>query len=172
MMWNSSQNVFALVGRILMAFLFIPAGFGKISGFAGAVGYAGAMGMPMPTVAVGIGLLIELVGGVALLLGWGTRWAALVLAFFTLVASFFFHAYWGCRPIRRACSNCCSTRTWQWWVGCWPLPPSVRAPSVWMAVAVPCKLCCAMPPCGGVDYLPKAPSGRLLVVWAAAPKAC
>lgn len=95
MMWNSSQNVFALVGRILMAFLFIPAGFGKISGFAGAVGYVGAMGMPMPTVAVGIGLLIELVGGVALLLGWGTRWAALVLAFFTLVASFFFHAYWG-----------------------------------------------------------------------------
>src|SRR2546427_8613729 len=33
-------------------------------------------------------------GGLALLLGWCTRWAALVLAFFTLVASFFFHTYW------------------------------------------------------------------------------
>lgn len=92
---NSMQNLFALVGRILMAFLFIPAGLGKLSGFAGAVGYAGSVGMPLPTLAVAIGLAIELAGGIALLLGWGTRWAALILAFFTLVASFFFHAYWG-----------------------------------------------------------------------------
>lgn len=95
MMSGSTPNVFALVGRILMAFLFIPAGLSKLSGFEGAVGYAGSAGMPLPTIAVGIGLLIEIVGGLALLLGWGTRWAALVLAFFTLVASFFFHAYWG-----------------------------------------------------------------------------
>ena len=38
--------------------------------------------------------MVEIVGGLALLLGWCTRWAALALAFFTLVASFFFHAYW------------------------------------------------------------------------------
>ena len=95
MMWNSTQNLFALIGRILVAFLFVPAGLGKLAGFSGAVGYAASAGMPLPTVAVGIGLVIELCGGLALLLGWGTRWAALVLAFFTLVASFFFHAYWG-----------------------------------------------------------------------------
>lgn len=95
MMSGSTSNVFALVGRILMAFLFIPAGLSKLSGFDGAVGYAGSVGMPLPTIAVGIGLVIEVVGGLALLLGWGTRWAALILAFFTLVASFFFHAYWG-----------------------------------------------------------------------------
>lgn len=95
MLWNSTQNVFALVGRVLMSFLFIPAGISKISGFAGAVGYAASVGMPLPAVGVGIALLIELVGGIALLLGWNTRWAALLLAFFTLVASFFFHAYWG-----------------------------------------------------------------------------
>lgn len=95
MVWSSTQNVFALVGRILMAYFFIPAGVGKITGFAGTVGYATSVGMPMPTLAVGAGLVIELVGGLALLLGWGTRWAALVLAFFTLIASLFFHAYWG-----------------------------------------------------------------------------
>ena len=94
MPWNSTQNVFALVGRILMSFLFIPAGFGKIGGFAGAVGYAASAGMPMPEIAVGIGLCVEILGGLAILLGWGTRYAALLLAFFTLVASFFFHAYW------------------------------------------------------------------------------
>lgn len=95
MMWNSTSNLFALVGRILVAFLFIPAGFGKLMGFSGAVGYAASAGMPLPTLAVALGLAIELLGGLALLLGWGTRWAALILAFFTLVASFFFHAYWG-----------------------------------------------------------------------------
>lgn len=50
--------------------------------------------MPMPTVAVAVGLLIELLGGLALLFGFGTRIAALALAVFTLAASFFFHAYW------------------------------------------------------------------------------
>jgi putative oxidoreductase len=94
MMNYTTCNISALVGRILMAWLFIPAGFGKIAGFAGAVGYAASMGLPMPQVGVGIGLLIELVGGIMLLIGFQTRSAAALLAFFTLVASFFFHAYW------------------------------------------------------------------------------
>jgi len=93
-MFASLQNPLSLIGRILMAVLFVPAGFGKITGFAGTVGYATAMGMPLPTVGVAIGLVIELAGGLALLLGFGTRIAALALAVFTLVASFIFHAYW------------------------------------------------------------------------------
>ena len=93
-MFATLQNPLALLGRILIALLFIPAGFGKISGFAGTVGYATSVGMPMPTVAVAVGLLIELLGGLALLFGFGTRIAALALAVFTLAASFFFHAYW------------------------------------------------------------------------------
>lgn len=93
-MLSSLQNPLALAGRILLAALFVPAGIGKITGFAGTVGYATAMGMPLPTVGVAIGLLIELLGGLALLVGLCTRWAALALAFFTLVASFIFHAYW------------------------------------------------------------------------------
>jgi len=40
-------------------------------------------------------LVVEIVGSLALIAGFGTRLAALVLALFTLVASFFFHAYWG-----------------------------------------------------------------------------
>ena len=59
------------------------------------MGYAAGAGMPMPQVAVAIGLVIEIVGGLAILLGWQTRWAALILGFFTLVASFFFHNFWG-----------------------------------------------------------------------------
>ena len=91
---NSLQNTLALVGRVLLAWLFVPAGFGKMAGFSGAVGYATSVGLPMPEVGVAVGLLIELVGGLMLLVGFMTRPAAVLLAFFTLVASFFFHAYW------------------------------------------------------------------------------
>lgn len=91
---NALQNPLALIGRILLAIVFVPAGFGKIGGFEGTVAYATAAGLPMPTVGVAIALLIELVGGLALLIGLGTRYAALALAVFTLVASYFFHAYW------------------------------------------------------------------------------
>ncbi|WP_137917729.1 DoxX family protein [Hydrogenophaga sp. 2FB] len=91
---NALQNPLALIGRILLAIMFVPAGFGKIAGFAGSVGYATAMGLPMPQVGVAIALVIELFGGLALLIGYRTRIAAIALAVFTLVASFYFHAYW------------------------------------------------------------------------------
>lgn len=90
----SLQDTFALIGRLLMAWMFVPAGFSKIAGFAGSVGYAASAGLPLPEVGVAIGLVIELVGGLALLFGIGTRWAALALAAFTVVASFYFHRYW------------------------------------------------------------------------------
>jgi putative oxidoreductase len=93
-MFNALQNPLALTGRLLLALLFLPAGIGKITGFAGTVGYISSVGLPMPQVAAIIALTVEIVGGVALLAGFGTRLAALALALFTLVASFFFHAYW------------------------------------------------------------------------------
>lgn len=98
---DSLQDTLALVGRILMAWLFIPAGWGKIAGFAGAVGYATSAGLPMPQVGVAIGLAIELLGGIMILVGFRTRWAALALALFTLVAAFFFHNYWAMPEAQR-----------------------------------------------------------------------
>ena len=53
------------------------------------------MGLPAPTLAAIIAIVLEVGGGLAILFGFGTRLAALALAVFTLVASFFFHAYWG-----------------------------------------------------------------------------
>lgn len=93
-MFNKLQNPLSLVGRLLLSVLFLPAGIGKITGFAGTVGYITSVGLPMPTLAAIIALIVEIVGGVALIAGFGTRIAALALALFTLVASFFFHAYW------------------------------------------------------------------------------
>ncbi len=88
------SDLLALAGRLLLAYLFIPAGFAKLMGFAGTVGYISSVGLPMPSVAAAVAIVVELGAGIALLLGYKTRIAAIVLAVFTLVASFFFHAYW------------------------------------------------------------------------------
>jgi putative oxidoreductase len=93
-MSNALQNPLTLVGRILLAVLFLPAGIGKLTGFAGTVGYIASVGLPLPQVAAAIALIVEIVGGVALIVGFNTRFAALALAVFTLVASIFFHNYW------------------------------------------------------------------------------
>ncbi|MFY3385426.1 DoxX family protein [Paracidovorax sp. MALMAid1276] len=93
-MFTSLQNLLALASRLLLAALFLPAGISKLTGFAGTVGYITSVGLPMPTVAAAIAVVVEIGGSLALIFGVGTRFAALALAFFTLVASFFFHAYW------------------------------------------------------------------------------
>ena len=93
-MLDSLKNPLLLIGRLLLALMFLPAGWGKLTGFAGSVGYTASGGMPMPEVATAVALAVEIVGSLALIFGLGTRWAALALAFFTLVASFFFHKYW------------------------------------------------------------------------------
>ena len=87
-------NTFDLVGRLLLVALFLPAGIGKLTGFSGTVGYIASVGLPLPTLGAALAAVVEIAGGLALLFGFGTRIAALVLAAFTLVASFFFHAYW------------------------------------------------------------------------------
>src|SRR2546428_12748753 len=92
-MFASLQNPLSLIGRLLLALLVLPAGISKITGFAGTVGYVTSAGMPMPQVSTALALGIVVVGGLALILGVGRRWAALVRARFTLGASFFFHTF-------------------------------------------------------------------------------
>ena len=50
-MFTSLQTPLALVGRLLLALLFLPAGISKIGGFAGTVGYIASKGLPMPSMA-------------------------------------------------------------------------------------------------------------------------
>ena len=94
-MFTSLQNPLALIGRALLALLFIPAGFSKLTGFAGTVGYIASKGVPMPEVAAAAGVGVELGLGLLVLVGFQTRWAALGMALFTLIISFIFHNFWG-----------------------------------------------------------------------------
>jgi putative oxidoreductase len=90
----SIQNSLNLAARVLFAVLFLPAGISKLTGFAGTVGYIASVGLPLPSLGAVLALAVEILGSAALLAGYGTRIAALALALFTLVASFFFHAFW------------------------------------------------------------------------------
>ena len=95
------QNPLALLGRLLIAALFIPAGIAKIGGFVGTAGYIASKGLPLPEVGVVVAIVIEVAVAAALLLGYRTRWAALVLALFTLVAATIFHNYWALPPAQQ-----------------------------------------------------------------------
>jgi putative oxidoreductase len=93
-MIDKLHNPLTLTGRLLLAALFLPAGLSKLTGFSGTVGYISSIGLPLPQIAAAVALVIEIVGGLALVAGFGTRVAALVLAGFTIVASVFFHNFW------------------------------------------------------------------------------
>ena len=93
-MSQSLQDALNLAARLLMVALFLPAGIGKLTGFDGTVGYIASAGLPLPTVGAALAVAVEIGASLALLAGFGTRFAASVLAVFTLAASVFFHAYW------------------------------------------------------------------------------
>jgi len=88
------QNTAALVGRILLVLMFLTSAFGKVTGFEGTVGYIASKHLPLPQVGAIIAILCELGAGILLLVGFKARWAALVLAIFTLAAGILFHDYW------------------------------------------------------------------------------
>lgn len=90
-----AQNAFALLGRVLIALLFIPSGWGKIAGFSGLVGYIASKGVPLPEVCAAIAIAVELGLGILLLVGFKTRWVGLLMAIFVIVITPIFHNYWG-----------------------------------------------------------------------------
>jgi putative oxidoreductase len=83
-----------LAGRILVALIFVLSGFGKITGFEGTVGYIASKGLPLPQLATIGALLIELVGGILLIVGWQTRWAATAIFLFLIPTTLIFHPFW------------------------------------------------------------------------------
>ncbi len=87
------NGLIQLAGRIMLAIIFVLAGLGKIQDPAGTAGYMQSMGVPgillWPTIA------LEVLGGIALAIGFHTRLAALALAIFSIVAAVIFHKNFG-----------------------------------------------------------------------------
>ena len=93
-MIDSFKTPLVIVGRVLLALMFIVAGFGKLTNIEGTAGYIASGGLPMASVLAVIVGLLELLGGLAIAVGFQARWAALALGLFTLAASVLFHKFW------------------------------------------------------------------------------
>jgi putative oxidoreductase len=92
---NNQANAAALVGRILLAAIFIVSGFGKIVGWAGTAGYMASKGLPLVPLLLAATIAVELGGGILLAIGFKARWAALALFLFMIPTTLIFHGFWG-----------------------------------------------------------------------------
>lgn len=86
------QAVVPTVGRILISLIFLLSGISKISAPAMTIGYIEAVGLPLPILAFGTAIVIEIIGGIALVLGYQTRFVAAALALFSVVTALGFHS--------------------------------------------------------------------------------
>ena len=87
---NAFQKLSTPIGRVLLALMFVTSGVGKIFSYSGTQGYMDAMGVPgmlLPAV-----IVLEALGGLAIMLGWQTRITAFLLAGFCIVSAILFHA--------------------------------------------------------------------------------
>lgn len=88
------ENLLNLLGRIAIAAMFLPAGLNKLMGIEGTTGYFASLGLPAVAILVWVVIAIEVLGGIALILGYQTRIVAIGLAIFTVLASIAGHAFW------------------------------------------------------------------------------
>lgn len=85
------QSFLPFIGRLLLAAIFLSSGFEKVADPSGTIAYITAANLPLPAVGYAIAVVVELGGGILLVLGYQTRLAALILAAFTLASALGFH---------------------------------------------------------------------------------
>lgn len=86
--------IIPLIARVLLAAIFILAGVNKILSFAGTTAYIASKGLPVPEAIAALTILLELVGGILLVIGFKTRIVALLIALFCIAAAVIFHPFW------------------------------------------------------------------------------
>ena len=85
----------ALCARVLIAVLFVFSGVSKLQDPSGTIAYIESAGLPYPAVGLVLAVVVEILGGAALILGYWTRWVAAVLAAFSVAAAMAFHSQFG-----------------------------------------------------------------------------
>lgn len=88
----SGSHAGTIVGRVCLSAIFLFSGLGKLTSPQATVAEIAAAGLPFPTLALALAAGVELLGGGALLAGFKVRWAAGILAAFTVVTAVFFHS--------------------------------------------------------------------------------
>lgn len=95
---TTAQRYGTLLGRVFLSLIFVISGFTKIRGFAATAGYMAGKGLPMVDVLLVLTILIELGGGLMVLLGWKARWGALAIFLFVIPVTLVFHPFWAAEP--------------------------------------------------------------------------
>ena len=93
-MSDSSNSFTPLAGRILMSVMFLISGFFKIGAYSQTVAYSASKGLPMASVAIACAAVLELAGGLAILVGFQTKIAAWLLFLYLIPVTFLFHNFW------------------------------------------------------------------------------
>ena len=97
--------VILLLGRLALAAIFVPSGFGKLNRLDAFAQSLAARGMPVPGLLAVIGACVEFFGAVCVVLGFKTRYAALVMAVFTAIAALIAHQFWQLEGAARAAQH-------------------------------------------------------------------
>ena len=91
---TKNADFLILLGRILLAWVFVGVAYGTIINFAGSLSYFTSLKLPAPALFTWVALVLELVMSVGLILGIGTRYAAILIFVFVVVATAIAHRYW------------------------------------------------------------------------------
>ena len=91
---SAFSSLFAFFARIFLAVLFVVSGWTKLTGFEDTVGYVASNGLPVPQLFAALTILVELGGGILLILGLFSRLAAFIMAGFALVTIVIVHHFW------------------------------------------------------------------------------
>jgi putative oxidoreductase len=94
-MQTTNNSVAPVIGRILLATIFVFSGFGKLLAPAATIGYIQSTGLPLASLGLAAAIIVELGGGLLLALGYKTRLVAAVLAVFSVVTGLIFHSALG-----------------------------------------------------------------------------
>ncbi len=89
-----SKSYAPLLGRILLAFIFLQSGFDKVLNYDKVIKLMGARGIPEAQILLPVALAALFIGGIMTLVGWKARWGALALIAFMIPATLYFHGYW------------------------------------------------------------------------------
>jgi putative oxidoreductase len=100
-MADSSGGIVSLLGRVLLSAIFIIFGFSKIFSFSMFAGMLASKGFPLATLAMSIAVAIEVLGGLAVLVGFQTKIVAGIVFLYLIPTTFLFHNFWAMQGAAR-----------------------------------------------------------------------
>jgi putative oxidoreductase len=101
-LFDGQKDELILVARILLMALFVIYGWGKVTNFSATSGYMASDGLPLPDVAAALAIVMELIFGLAIVVGFYTRPIAAILVIYTFVTALIGHHFWSLDGAARA----------------------------------------------------------------------